>query len=82
VCGAKGSSRFRAFQSCAHIKGFEGAVFLVPNSDVVCNSCHQSARRGTLLVSSRLFQVARSSHFAIVLPTFSAIFPAYCAMFS
>jgi hypothetical protein len=63
ACGAKSSSRFRPWPSCAHIKGFEGVEFAVPHSDVVCDVCHQRAKRGTLKVCPHVSQVAHASPF-------------------
>jgi len=63
ACGAKSSSRFRPWPSCAHLKGFEGVEFAVPQSSVVCDVCHRRARRGTLKVCPTLPQVAHASPF-------------------
>jgi hypothetical protein len=51
VCGAKSSSRFRAWRSYSHLEGFEGVEFKAPKSDVICNTCSRAADRQTLKVA-------------------------------
>ena len=50
LCGAKSSSRFRDWHSYSHLEGFKGVEFRRPESDVICEKCHQASRRGAIKV--------------------------------
>ena len=49
-CGTKSSSLFRKWAGCCQLGGWQGVEMSKPMSAVVCNNCHQRARRDTLKV--------------------------------